>query len=66
MPETSGHGLHHHRSHEPSAGAIPVPHGPQTGDAYETYPYIRDPESEEQVFKYVLKPDDSCTAEGVY
>jgi len=66
MPETSDHGLYRHHSHAPSAGAIPVPHGPETGEAYEDFPYTRDAESEEQIFKYVLKPDDSYTPEGVY
>jgi hypothetical protein len=66
MAETLDHGLYRHRSHAPSAGAIPVPHGPETGEAYETYPYTRDAASEEEIFKYVLKPDDSYTPEGVY
>lgn len=52
--------------HDPVAGGIPVPHGPDTGDDHYSFPANRDPENERQIFSYLLKPDDSYTPEGVY
>ena len=59
-------GLHHPRVHDPAAGAIPVPHGPETGTDYATYPYQRDAANENAIFDYLIKPDDSYNSEGVY
>jgi len=56
----------HPTVHDPPAGMIPVPHGPETGAEYESYPAVRNEEYEKQIFKYILKPDDSYTPEGVY
>jgi hypothetical protein len=59
-------GMHHHKVHDPPAGIIPVPHGPETGAEYDSYPGTRNEEYEKQIFQYLLKPDDSYTPEGVY
>lgn len=67
----------HHRSHDPSAGVIPVPHGPETGDETEEYPPEMSgpggapgggytPEQERRIFAYLTHPSDSYTPEGVY
>lgn len=59
--------LHHHHHHDPSnAGVIPVPHGPETGDDHASYPYAHNPENEQAIFSYLLRPDDLYTPEGVY
>jgi hypothetical protein len=59
-------GLHHHRTHDPIPGLIPVPHGPEMGDDHASYPFTRDAKNEEEIFNYLLKPDDSYTPEGTY
>jgi hypothetical protein len=59
-------GMNHPPTHDPAAGIIPVPHGPETGAEYESYPSVRNEEYEKQIFQYLLKPDDSYTPEGVY
>lgn len=59
-------GMHHHVSYNPAVGAVPVPHGPETGDDHASYPYTRNEENEKQIFQYLIKPDDSFTPEGVY
>jgi len=59
-------GMVHPKVHNPSAGIIPVPHGPETGEEYESYPSTRNEGYEKQIFQYLLKPDDSYTPEGVY
>jgi hypothetical protein len=59
-------GMVHPKTHDPAAGMIPVPHGPETGAEYESYPSVRNEEYEKQIFSYLLKPDDSFTPEGVY
>lgn len=66
MPHIPDDGLHHHRTHDPQAGTIPVPHGPETGQDHASFPFTRDPSNERAIFDYLLKPDDSFTAEGVY
>jgi hypothetical protein len=53
--------------HDPTnQGIVSVPHGPETGDDYATLPYNLTPENEQAIFAYLLRPDDSYTAEGVY
>jgi hypothetical protein len=59
-------GLIHHQTHDPVAGVVPVPHGPETGDEHASYPYVHTDENERQIFQYLLKPDDTFTPEGVY
>jgi hypothetical protein len=59
-------GSHHHRHHSSDASRVPVPHGPETGDDYASYPASRNEENEKQIFQYLLKPDDSYTPEGIY
>lgn len=66
MPDAHADGLHHHRTHDPSAGAIPLPHGPETGTDHASYPYSRNAANEKQIFDYLIKPDDSYTPEGIY
>ena len=66
MPQIPNDGLHHHRTHDPQAGTIPVPHGPETGQDHASFPFTRDAENEKAIFNYLLKPDDSFTPEGVY
>ena len=58
-------GMVHHKTHDPAAGLVPVPYGPDTGDE-ESFPYTRNADNEKQIFQYLLKPDDSYTPEGVY
>jgi hypothetical protein len=58
--------FHHHDVHNPTPGQIPVPHGPDTGNDHVSLPYNRDPNNEKLIFDYLLKPDDSYTAEGKY
>lgn len=59
-------GLIHHAVHDPSAGHIPVPHGPETGTDHASFPYTRDAANEKQIFDYLIKPDDSYTSDGTY
>lgn len=59
-------GLHHHKPHNPQAGIVSVPHGPETGADHASYPAVHNEENEKQIFQYLLKPDDSYNAEGVY
>lgn len=59
-------GLQHERIHDPNYGEIPVPHGPDTGEAEAEYPFTHTAENEKQIFSYLLHPDDSYTPEGVY
>ena len=50
-----------------TARVSPVQDGAEkTGDSYGLYPYANNPESEKTIFKYLLQPDDSYTAEGIY
>lgn len=58
--------LHHPHVHDPAIGEIPVPHGPDTGEAEASYPYTHNAENEKEIFSYLLHPDDSYTPEGVY
>ena len=59
--------LHHHAHHDPTNyGMVAAPHGPETGDDHASYPYVHNPENEQQIFSYLLRPDDSYTPEGVY
>ena len=58
--------LEHPAHHDPQAGVIPVPHGPETGDETAAYPYTHNAENEKAIFQYLLHPDDSYTPEGVY
>lgn len=59
--------LHHPPHHDPTnQGIVSVPHGPETGDDYATYPDAHTPESEKAIFAYLLRPDDSYTPEGLY
>ncbi|KAI9730477.1 MAG: hypothetical protein M1818_008172 [Claussenomyces sp. TS43310] len=59
-------GLPQHKLHAPPAGQIPVPHGPDTGADYMSLPFHPTPDMEKEIFKYLLKPDDSYTPAGVY
>ncbi|OBT63652.1 hypothetical protein VE03_07276 [Pseudogymnoascus sp. 23342-1-I1] len=59
-------GLYHPRVHDPAAGTIPVPHGPDTGTDHATLPYDRDAANEKAIFDYLIKPDDSYNEDGVY
>jgi hypothetical protein len=53
--------------HDPTnAGIVSVPHGPETGDETAAFPYQHTAENEEAIFAYLLAPDDTYTAEGVY
>jgi hypothetical protein len=54
------------RYHDPVAGMDPVPHGPDDGLSEAPYPAQPSKENEARIFKEILKPDDSYTAEGVY
>jgi hypothetical protein len=59
--------LEHHRHHDPTnLGLVSAPHGPETGDDHEHFPADASNEQEEQIFKYLLYPDDLYTPEGVY
>lgn len=66
MPSIEDDGLHHHRRRAPSIGAIPVPHGPETGTDHASFPYSRNPETESAIFDTLLKPNDSYNAAGTY
>lgn len=59
-------GLYHPRVHDPTAGTIPVPHGPETGTDHATLPYDRNAANEKAIFDYLIKPDDSYNSDGVY
>jgi Sugar (and other) transporter len=60
-------GLHHHHRHDPAAGVIPIPNGPETGDDHASFPNgARNEDREKQIFQYLLKPDDSYNPGGVY
>lgn len=58
--------LRAHPHHDPTPGMLPVPHGPETGDDAASYPYAQNPENEKEIFNYLLHPDDSYNAEGIY
>lgn len=58
--------LRAHPHHDPPAGIIALPHGPETGDDAASYPYAANPENEKEIFNYLLHPDDSYDANGVY
>lgn len=55
-----------HPHHDPVAGMVPVPGGPETGDETASYPYAHNAENEKAIFAYLLHPDDSYTADGTY
>lgn len=59
-------GLHTHEHRDPAAAFISVPHGPETGSETASYPYAHNPENEKAIFAYLLHPDDSYNADGVY
>jgi MFS family permease len=59
-------GMNNHPHHDPAAGMVPVPNGPETGDDAASYPYAHNAENERQIFSYLLHPDDSFTPEGTY
>lgn len=53
--------------HDPTnQGIVSVPYGPETGDDYASFPDVHTAENEKAIFAYLLRPDDSYTAEGVY
>lgn len=58
--------MNNHQHHDPAAGMVPVPNGPETGDETASYPYAHNPDNERAIFQYLLHPDDNYTAEGVY
>jgi hypothetical protein len=58
--------LQHQPHHNPSAGIVSVPNGPETGEEYASYPATHDPDTERAIFQYLLRPDDSYNPEGVY
>ena len=59
--------LRHEQHHDPTNyGMVSAPHGPETGDDHATYPDTHNPDNEKRIFQYLLHPDDSYTAEGVY
>ena len=59
--------LHHHKQHGPTnMGIVSAPHGPETGDDHASLPYTHDPARENEIFDYLLHPDDLFTPEGVY
>lgn len=59
--------LAHHRVHDPTnIGMVSTPHGPETGDDHVHLEGRAPYESEKEVLKQVIFPDDSYTAEGVY
>jgi hypothetical protein len=60
------HILRSHHRHDPRAGEIPVPHGPETGDEHVDFPRGHTSEYEKQIFGHLTRPDDSYTPEGVY
>lgn len=59
--------LQHEQHHDPTnVGIVSVPHGPETGDDHVQYPAVHNAENERAIFAYLLRPDDSYTADGVY
>lgn len=49
-----------------NSGIVSVPHGPEHGDDHASLPSNFGPDSEKEIFAYILHPDDSFTPEGVY
>lgn len=46
---------------------VSAPHGPETGDEFESFPNTApNAENEKAVFDYILHPDDLFTKDGVY
>jgi hypothetical protein len=59
--------LDREQHHDPiNQGIVSVPYGPETGDDSAAFPYNHTPETEQAIFAYLLSPDDTYTAEGVY
>jgi len=56
------------KHHDPiNIGMVSVPHGPETGDEFESFPNTAPTaENEKAIFDYILHPDDLFTKDGVY
>jgi hypothetical protein len=59
--------MQHPKHHDPTnLGIVSAPHGPETGDEFETFPSVHNAENERAIFNYLLHPDDLYTPDGVY
>jgi hypothetical protein len=60
-------GMVHQQHHDPiNISMVSSPHGPETGDEFESFPSTHNAENEKEIFKKVLYPDDLFTEDGVY
>ncbi|TVY68768.1 Inorganic phosphate transporter 1-2 [Lachnellula suecica] len=60
-------GMHHHRHHNPTNyGIVSAPHGPETGDDHASFKEGISEQQQFELFKPIMYPDDSYTAEGTY